>query len=50
VDEQRGKHERLTLLNNIRDSMEEAFGHVGGIEYNCRGEVLEAHIRALYVR
>jgi hypothetical protein len=37
--------ELLTRLNNIRDSMEEALGHVGGIEDDYRRGLLEAHIR-----
>ena len=35
----------LTRLNNIRDSMEEALGHVRGIEDDYRRGLLEAHIR-----
>ena len=34
----------LTRLNNIRDSMEEALGHVRGIEDDYRRGLLEAHI------
>jgi hypothetical protein len=37
--------ERLTRLNDIRDSMEEALGHVRGIEDDYRRGSLEAHIR-----
>ena len=35
----------LTRLNNVRDSMEEALGHVRGIEDDYRRGLLEAHIR-----
>ena len=35
----------LTRLNNVRDSMEEALGHVRGIEDHYRRGLLEAHIR-----
>ena len=37
--------ERLTRLNDIRDSMEEALGHVEGIEDDYRRGSLEAHVR-----
>jgi hypothetical protein len=37
--------ERLTQLNNIRDAMEEALGHVRGIEDDYRRGSLEAYIR-----
>jgi hypothetical protein len=37
--------ERLTRLNDIRDSLEEALGHVRGIENDYRRGSLEAHIR-----
>ena len=37
--------ELLTRLNNIRDFMEEALGHVRGIEDDYRRGLLEAHIR-----
>jgi hypothetical protein len=37
--------ERLTRLNDIRDSMEEALGHVRGIEDDYRRGSLEAHVR-----
>jgi hypothetical protein len=37
--------ERLTRLNNIRNSMEEALGHARGIEDDYRRGSLEAHIR-----
>jgi signal transduction histidine kinase len=37
--------ELLTRLNNVRDSMEEALGHVRGIEDDYRRGSLEAHIR-----
>ena len=46
MDEQHENlQELLTRLNNIRDSMEEALGHVGGIEDDYRRGLLEAHIR-----
>ena len=46
MDEQHDNlQELLTRLNNIRDSMEEALGHVGGIEDDYRRGLLEAHIR-----
>ena len=32
MDQHENLQELLTRLNNIRDSMEEALGHVGGIE------------------
>ena len=35
----------LTRLNNVRDSMEAALGHVRGIEDDYRRGLLEAHIR-----
>ncbi len=37
--------ELLVRLNNVRDSMEEALGHVRGIEDDYRRGLLEAHIR-----
>jgi hypothetical protein len=37
--------ERLTRLNNIRNSVEVALGHVRGIEDDYRRGSLEAHIR-----
>jgi hypothetical protein len=37
--------ERLTRLNDIRDSLEVALGHVRGIEDDYRRGSLEAHIR-----
>ncbi len=37
--------QRLTRLNNIRTSMEEALGHVRGIEDDYRRGALEAYIR-----
>ena len=46
MDEQHENlQELLTRLNNIRDSMEEALGHVRGIEDDYRRGMLEAHIR-----
>ena len=37
--------ERLTRLENICSSMEEALGHARGIEDDYRRGLLEAHIR-----
>jgi hypothetical protein len=37
--------ELLTRLNNVRDCMEEALGHVRGIENDYRRGLLEAHIK-----
>jgi hypothetical protein len=37
--------ERLTRLNNIGNSIEEALGHVRGIKDDYRRGSLEAHIR-----
>ena len=37
--------ELLGRLNNVRGSMEEALGHVRGIEDDYRRGLLEAHIR-----
>jgi hypothetical protein len=37
--------ELLMRLNNVRDSMEEALGHVSGIEDDYRRGMLEAHIK-----
>ncbi len=37
--------ERLTRLNDIRESMEEALGQVRGIEDDYRRGSLEAHVR-----
>jgi hypothetical protein len=45
MDQQRGKQELLTRLNNIRDSMEEALGQVTGIEDDYRRGLLEAHLK-----
>jgi hypothetical protein len=39
------QQELLTQLNNVRDSMEAALGHVRGIEDDYRRGLLEAHIR-----
>ena len=39
------QQELLTRLNNVRDSMEAALGHVRGIEDDYRRGLLEAHIR-----
>jgi hypothetical protein len=45
MDEHENMQELLTRLNNIRDSMEEAWGHIRGIEDDYRRGLLEAHIR-----
>jgi predicted nucleic acid-binding Zn-ribbon protein len=45
MDQHENLQELLTRLNNIRDSMEEALGHVRGIEDDYRRGLLEAHIK-----
>jgi hypothetical protein len=50
MDQHDNLQELLTRLNNIRDSMEEALGHVRGIEDDYRRELLEAHIQGRYTR
>ena len=45
MDQHENLQELLTRLNNIRDSMEEALGHVRGIEDDYRRGLLEVHIR-----
>jgi hypothetical protein len=45
LDQHENLQELLTRLNNVRDSMEEALGHVRGIEDDYRRGLLEAHIR-----
>ena len=45
MDRHENMQELLTRLNNVRDSMEEALGHVRGIEDDYRRGLLEAHIR-----
>jgi hypothetical protein len=45
INQHESLSERLTRLNNIRNSMEEALGHVRGIEDDYRRGSLEAHIR-----
>ena len=45
MDQHENMQELLTRLNNIRDSMEEALGHIRGIEDDYRRGLLEAHIR-----
>jgi hypothetical protein len=44
VDKHEDLQELLTRLNNVRDSMEAALGHVRGIEDDYRRGLLEAHI------
>jgi hypothetical protein len=45
VNQHESLSERLTRLNNIRNSMEEALGHVRGIEDDYQRGLLEAHVR-----
>jgi hypothetical protein len=45
MDRHENLQELLGRLNNVRDSMEEALGHVRGIEDDYRRGLLEAHIR-----
>ena len=45
MDQHENMQELLTRLNNIRDSMEEALGHVRGIEDDYQRGLLEAHVR-----
>ncbi len=45
MDQHEDLQELLTRLNNVRDSMEAALGHVRGIEDDYRRGLLEAHIR-----
>jgi hypothetical protein len=45
MDQHEDLQELLTRLNNVRDSMEAALGHVRGIEDDYRRELLEAHIK-----
>jgi hypothetical protein len=45
MDRHENLQELLMRLNNIRYSMEEALGHVRGIEDDYRRGLLEAHIR-----
>jgi hypothetical protein len=45
MDRHDNLQELLGRLNNVRDSMEEALGHVGGIEDDYRRGLLEAHIK-----
>jgi hypothetical protein len=45
VDRHENLQELLGRLNNVRDAMEEALGHVRGIEDAYRRGLLEAHIR-----
>jgi hypothetical protein len=45
MDQHQSLPERLTRLNDIRDSMEEALGHVRAIEDDYRRGSLEAHVR-----
>ena len=44
MDQHENLQELLTRLNNIRDSMEEALGHVRGVEDDYRRGLLEADI------
>jgi hypothetical protein len=45
MDQHESLSERLTRLNDIRSSMEEALGHVRGIKDDYRRGSLEAHVR-----
>jgi hypothetical protein len=45
MDRHEDLQELLGRLNNVRDSMEEALGHVSGIEDDYRRGLLEAHIK-----
>ena len=45
MDRHENLQELLGRLNNVRDSMEEALGHVRGIEDDYRRGLLEAHIK-----
>jgi len=45
VDRHENLQELLGRLNNVRDAMEEALGHVRGIEDDYGRGLLEAHIR-----
>jgi hypothetical protein len=45
TDQQESLSERLTRLNDIRNSMEEVLGHVRGIDDDYQRGSLEAHIR-----
>ena len=47
MDRHENLQELLGRLNNVRDSMEEALGHVRGIEDDYRRGLLEAHIRGV---
>jgi hypothetical protein len=45
INQHESLSERLTRLNDIRDSMDEVLGHVRGIEDDYRRGSLEAHVR-----
>ena len=45
MDRHQDLQDLLGRHNNVRDSMEEALGHVRGIEDDYRRGLLEAHIR-----
>jgi hypothetical protein len=45
MDRHQDLRELLGRLGNVREAMEEALGHVGGIEDDYRRGLLEAHIR-----
>jgi hypothetical protein len=45
MDRREDSRELLGRLENVRDTMEEALGHVRGIEDDYRRGLLEAHIR-----
>ena len=45
MDRREDSRELLGRLDNVRDAMEEALGHVRGIEDDYRRALLAAHIR-----
>jgi hypothetical protein len=45
MDQREDWRELLGRLDNVRNAMEEALGHVRGIEDDYRRGLLEAHIR-----
>jgi hypothetical protein len=47
MDRHEGSRELFGRLDNVRDAMVEALGHVRGIEDDYRRGLLEAHIRGV---
>ena len=45
MDRREDSRDLLGRLGNVRDAMEEALGHVRGLEDDYRRGLLEAHIR-----